>query len=115
MLGQVSGAFSSSDTITLDGLLNIWASCSGVLFSAYLIVYSVKEQFKLSINIGDINKMLILSCLAVSPLMAIGIYSKTKENVSGYVECTGERKASSRYSSRTYAVSQQLCIEIGDR
>ena len=109
---QFTSAFFSDDVVKIDGLLNIWAANASLLLGLYITIYSINEQFELSFRIGDINRVLILFCFLVAPLLAIGTYHLSLMNVINYVECKKERELSSRYSSRTYAVSQEVCESL---
>ena len=114
--GNVKQAFGLLPSIVeVPGVLNIWAGFSGFITSAYLVVYSIKDEFKLSFYIGEINKVIIISALAISPLLTIVTYSQIHANLENYVECSELRKLSSRYSSRTYALSPELCTKIAHR
>ncbi|QDC92985.1 hypothetical protein [Vibrio furnissii] len=112
--GQIGSAFSTNTVIKADGLLNIWASYSGLLICTYLSIYYLKDILNLSINIGNVNKVGILMFVVIAPLLAIATFGQTKSNVSGYVECKHERKVSSRYSSRTYAINDEICASLKD-
>jgi hypothetical protein len=109
---QLSFALSDGDVIKTDGLLNIWASYSSLFLGLYIVIYSLKALWKLSLYIGEINRVLLVACLIIAPLLAIGTYSQAKANVADYVECKSERKLSSRYSSRTYARTEELCLSL---
>jgi hypothetical protein len=111
---QVVSAVSSNDVIVIDGLLNIWASVGGLLLFTYFSVYAAKNEFELSISMGNLNKIGITIAFIISPLLAMGTYSQAKANVADYVECKSERKLSSRYSSRTYARTEELCLSLED-
>lgn len=102
-------AFSSADIIEISGPLNIWGSYTMLLVLPYIAIYTVKEAYRLKLNIGDIRKVGLLLMLVVAPSISIGVYGQSKANVSNYVECKDERKVSSRYSSRTYAIDDSLC------
>lgn len=107
--GQIASAFSNDSKIVLDGLLNIWASFGMLLICPYLTIYVIKDEFTLRLPIGDANRVLVILGLVVAPLLAIGLYNQSHANVANYVECKSERKLSSRYSSRTYAITEDLC------
>lgn len=111
-LEQITSAFGSSQIITIDGLINIWASNAGLLVGAYMVAYSINSQFGLSLKLGEFNKVLILSCALIAPLLSIGTYTLSLDKVSNYVECKSERKLSTRFSSRTYAVSSEICESL---
>ncbi|WP_306332044.1 hypothetical protein [Vibrio injensis] len=112
---QLETAFSNADIIKVDGLLNIWASYGILLLCCYLLFYYIKEIFKFSFPIGEINKVIIVIAIVIAPILAIGTFSKAKSNVSNYIECKDERKVSSRFSSRTYATTSELCTKIAHR
>ncbi|HIH0873165.1 hypothetical protein Q5N41_07315 [Vibrio cholerae] len=108
----IEAAFYHSNIIRVAGLLNMWGSYVMLLIFPYFTIYTIKERFELSLNIGEINKVGIVLVLIVAPLLAMGTYSKAQSNVESYVECKSERKISSRYSSRTYAVNEELCLTL---
>ncbi len=112
---QLTSAFSNDDIIKVDGVLNVWASHAMLLIFLYLIIYVIKDEFKLPFRIGEVNRVLIVVGLVVSPALAMITYGQSKENVAHYVECKSERQFSSRYSSRTYALNEQLCQEISSK
>lgn len=106
---DVSSAWTNAPVITISGILNIWAAYGGALIGAYLVLYFVKEQFHWSVRIGDFNRVIAVVGLLIAPLLAVATYSKALSSVDNYVECKSERKLSSRYSSRTYAIRASLC------
>lgn len=111
--GQVAAAFSQENTIEVDGVLNMWASFSGLLIGIYAAVYSFKLQFRLNIPMGDASKIIVLvaiSGMAYVPSLRTAIDNNLSNN--HYVECKNERKVSSRYSSRTYAISNDACKQL---
>ncbi|MBY7902760.1 hypothetical protein KW459_17750 [Vibrio fluvialis] len=112
--GGVSSALTNSPVITISSILNIWAAYGGTLIGAYLVLYFVKEQFHWSVRIGDFNRVIAVVGLLIAPLLATATYSKALSNVDNYVECKNERKISSRYSSRTYAISASLCDTLSN-
>lgn len=110
---NITKAFSSTPLIVeVSGLLNIWAGFCCLFTGSYIVIYSIKDEFKLSIPIGEINRVIAISTLIMSPLLTIGVYGQIQTNVASYVECKSERKISSRYSSRTYAVNEELCLTL---
>lgn len=108
-------AFSENPVIKVDGILNMWASYGAFFIFSYLAAYYIKEKYELTWRIGEINRVLIFCSIIVAPLFAIGTYGQAKDNVSNYIECKSERKISSRYSSRTYAISANLCLSRSKR
>ena len=109
---QVSTAFSNQEIIEIDGLLNMWGSYGMLLIFFYLMLYHIKHSLLLSLPIGKPATLALIITIIVSPILAMGNYSLAKSNVANYVECKKERELSSRYSSRTYAVSQEVCESL---
>ncbi|HDZ9267220.1 TPA: hypothetical protein RUZ06_003378, partial [Vibrio cholerae] len=112
---QLDAAFSNADIIKVDGLLNMWASYGIFLLCCYLFIYYLSGIFKISFPVGEINKVIIVIAIVIAPLLAIGTSIKTKSNVAHYVECRDERTITSRFSSRTYALSSDLCSKLDHR
>lgn len=106
---QVSTAFSDGNIIKVDGLLNMWGSYGMLLVFFYLMLYHIKHSLAPSLAIGKPETAILVIAIVVSPLFAMGTYSQAQANVANYVECKSERKLSSRYSSRTYAITEDLC------
>lgn len=112
---QVATAFSDASVIKIDGILNIWASFGMLFVFSYLGVYFINEKFSFHLPIGNLNKIGILIIIVIAPMLSTATYVQSNSNVSGYIECKNERKLSSRYSSRTYAISPELCTKIAHR
>ncbi|HGE6067667.1 TPA: hypothetical protein ACGG77_003306 [Vibrio cholerae] len=112
-LGNLKQAFGFlASSVEVSGILNIWAGFGGFIVSVYLILYSIKDEFVLSLPIGEINRVIIISALVISPLLTVITYERIHSNLNGYVECSDLRTLSSRYSSRTYATSFELCSQL---
>ncbi|WP_367989854.1 hypothetical protein AB2S62_21840 [Vibrio sp. NTOU-M3] len=109
---QINTAISTESVIKVDGLLNVWGSYAIALIFTYLTIYYFKEKLSLSLRIGDINRVLIILTLIIAPLFSLANYSQSKSNIANYVECKNERSFSSRYSSRTYAVNEEVCLAL---
>ncbi|QMV14128.1 hypothetical protein [Vibrio spartinae] len=99
----------TTDVVKVDGILNIWGSYGSFLVGFYLLLYWCDQVISLPFSIGDFNRIGVILLLVVSPLLTIVTYAKLHADISDYVECTDLRKISSRYSSHTYAVSEELC------
>ncbi|MCG6230233.1 hypothetical protein [Vibrio furnissii] len=112
---DVSSAFSNAPVIIISGILNVWAAFGGAFIGAYLVLLFMKEQFRLSIRLWDFNRVIAVVGLLIAPVLAIATYNKAHSNTQHYVECKSERKISSRYSSRTYAVTESLCGSSNDK
>ncbi|MCG6350369.1 hypothetical protein, partial [Vibrio fluvialis] len=107
-------AFSDDRVIEISGLLNIWASYAILLVSPYFLMHTLKNMFNSSWHLGNANKIVILLIMIVAPVTAMATFSQSKANVANYVECKHERKVSSRYSSRTYAINDEICATLKD-
>lgn len=112
---DISSVYSNEQIIIISGLLNVWASYSMLFICSYLVIHTLKKEFQLSWKLGDPSRVVFLITIIISPLLAIGTYSQAKSNVANYVECKSERKISSRYSSRTYALNEELCQQLKDK
>ena len=95
--------------IEIPSVINIYSAYTVCLISIYIVLYTVKEQFKLNWKIGEINKTIFIIALLISPTLSIGTIIKANNIIHNYVECKDLREISSRYSSRTYAKSIELC------
>ncbi len=109
---NLEAAFLSLPVIEIPGLLNVWGSYSMLLICPYLVLHVVKDEFNLSLPIGEINRVGIVLMVILAPLLALGTYSKAKSNVASYIECSEQRTFTSRYSSRTYAISEDICSTL---
>ncbi len=107
--------FYNDNVINVPGILNMWGGYGMVLICPYLVIYVINDEFNLSLPIGNMNNVGIILMIVIAPLFAIGTYSKTKANVADYVECQSERNISSRYSSRTYAINEELCLSLKEQ
>jgi hypothetical protein len=108
-------AFTTADIIKVDGVLNIWGSYGSSLIGSYSLLYWLNKIVAFPFSLGDFNKVGIILVIIIAPLLTIGTYAKIHANISGYVECHNLRKLSSRYSSRTYAISEELCHKLSKK
>jgi hypothetical protein len=104
--------FDTPDVIKVDGILNIGATYGGTLISIYLFFWWLNYLVKIPFPLGNMSRVLLLIALIITPLLAMGTYTKIHSNLTGYVECKSERKFSLRYSSRTFAIDESLCPEL---
>lgn len=104
--------FDTSEVIKVDGILNIAGMYGTFLTSVYLLIWWINQWVAMPFRIGDLNKVVITILLVITPLITVGTYAKIRSNIEFYVECKNERKISSRYSSRTYAVNEALCSDL---
>ncbi len=104
--------FDASEIIKVDGVLNIAGVYGVFLLSIYLLIWWLNQLIAIPFPIGDINKVILVILLVITPILTIGTYTKIHKNIESYVECSELRKFSSRYSSRTYATSTELCQQL---
>lgn len=96
--------------VEVSGLLNIMAGVGCLFIGIYITIYAAKEQFNLAVPVGDINKVCILG-ITLSAVLSVILHISIFSNISVYTECESLRKISSRYSSRTYAISDEVCLQ----
>ncbi|MFZ3433766.1 hypothetical protein [Vibrio harveyi] len=94
--------------IERDGIMNILSGYGCLLIGIYIAVYAAKEQFHFSLYIGEINKMIGI-LFFISLILSVITFSTINRQIDGYIECKNLREISTRYSSRTYAKSIELC------
>ncbi|MUJ21951.1 hypothetical protein [Aliivibrio fischeri] len=120
---SVVGAWFSSDAffvafgepekvVTIVGVLNLWGSVTCTFLGVYVAYYFIMELLKSPISHKQFNIIGVSLAIIIAPLLTLGVYSKSLSNVSSYVECDSLREVSSRYSSRTYAVSDEVCLKV---
>ncbi len=101
-----------SEFIVVDGMLNIWASISGILLGLFFLIYYVCFAFGYELSVIKLNKIALCLIFVVSPLSSVIIHHASSVKVENYSECKDLREISSRYSSRTYAISPELCDSL---
>lgn len=106
---NISPLLFESNMITVSGIINIWAGIACFFWGGYGSIYYIFHKHNSQSLILDFNKMTIFIGVIISPLLSILIFYNTNIKLQGYVECNNLRKISSRYSSRTYAKSAELC------
>ncbi|MDM5088243.1 hypothetical protein OB947_04835 [Aeromonas bestiarum] len=103
-----------SDVYVIYGILNYWAIFSAFLSSLIIIAYCLGEILKRNISSSFLNRGAIISCVIVAPLLAFALKEITFQRASGYVECDKLHKLSSRFSSKTYAIDNNMCMMLED-
>ena len=115
-LDIVERAFDVSDVVKVDGVLNIWGVYGLFLIGLYGLIYWLGQIINLPFPIGNFTKPVVVLGIIISPLLTVVTYAKVHADISDYVECSSLRKVSLHYSSRTYAMSKELCLtEAKDR
>ncbi|MCW8335632.1 hypothetical protein [Vibrio paucivorans] len=108
---NISPLLLESNIVTTSGIINIWAGIASFFWGGYGLIYYIFifHRYNNKSLILDFNKMTIVIGIIISPLLSIFIFYTTNVKVQNYVECTDLREISTRYSSRTYAKSIDLC------
>lgn len=112
MLEQAFGE--QREVYVIDGILNYWAVFGGFILSSIIIVYCVVEILKNKSLVTFLRKGILVGCIVIAPLLAIALKEMTLQRTSGYVECEKLRKLSSRFSSKTYAIDNNMCMILED-
>lgn len=103
--------FSSTqkDIFVIDGILNVWGSISGVLIGSFFLLYYICQVLNYIITPNKLNKIALILIFIISPLMSLVIRQASNAKITNYEECKNLREISTRYSSKTYAKSMELC------
>lgn len=103
--------FSSTqkDIFVIDGIFNVWGSISGVLIGSFFLLYYICQVLNYIITPNKLNKIALILIFIISPLMSLVIRQASNAKITNYEECKNLREISTRYSSRTYAKSMELC------
>lgn len=114
-LDMLEQAFSEQrEVYVIDGILNYWAVFGGFILSSVIIVYCVVEILKNKSLVTFLRKGILVGCIVIAPLLAIALKEVTLQRTSGYVECEKLHKLSSRFSSKTYAIDNNICMILED-
>ncbi|GLT20208.1 hypothetical protein GCM10007938_39910 [Vibrio zhanjiangensis] len=97
--------------IERSGIVNVLSGYGCLSIGLYLALFWLKDQFGFPLNIGKANKV-IAGLIVISLILSVMTFSAINRQIDGYVECKDQRKLSSRYSSRTYAISQERCESL---
>lgn len=108
-LGYVSIAQSVGDVVTVDGFMNIAGAYGMLLLSICVVLKS--SYLLMGGKLPEINWNYVVYglLLVITPSATYITYTNIQSNIEGYVECEDAREFSLRYSSRTYAISHELC------
>lgn len=99
---------SGNSIIERSGIVNILSGYGCLFIGLYFVVFWIKNQFQLSINIGEESKV-VGGLFVFSLILSVITFSSINRQIEGYVECKDLREISTRYSSRTYAKKIELC------
>ncbi len=101
--------YSNEKYIVVSGIINIWSGIACFMWGGYGLIYYFNDLIKLPFNVGNFNKPILLIGLVISPLLTFIIHGNITNIKKDYIECNELREFSSRYSSRTYAISPEVC------
>ncbi|MDD9180744.1 MULTISPECIES: hypothetical protein [Aliivibrio] len=110
----IKTAFVSNDVIKISGILSIWSAIASLLLGIMLLYYHVKAFWGNTLKGNTLNRLLIFLGLVVAPIISIVIYVKTLTLVADYIECKELNNISIRFSSQTYTISNELCLQLID-
>lgn len=104
IVDDVSSLLSKKDYITIGGIINTWAIWGIFFLSIYALILTLFNRIN-----NNTERIILAIALIISPIASL-IYRFSTENLyKDYVECNELRETSSRYSSRTYAISPEVC------
>lgn len=112
---NMTGLYDIDDYIVLSSVINIWAGIACLLWGGYGIIYYLNSMLPISLPLGNFNKVTIFQGLVLAPIVALCIHYQLSTIVSDYIECKDQREISSRYSSRTYAISLEACELLNEK
>ncbi len=110
--GYYSLSMSINNVVKIDGVINIWGAYATFIVALFATINVVIERFSLTCLKVQGNVIAVVSILIISPFFTYITYKDIQFNIQGYVECKEHREFWSRYSSRTYAKTQELCLTI---
>lgn len=100
------------DVYVIVGILNYWAIFSCMASSLIIILYcSVEIVTGKSLSVF-LKNGIIISCLLISPLISFSLKELTLHRINDYVQCDTLSKVTSRFTSKTYAVTTEQCRKI---
>ena len=106
---------SQRDVYVVDGILNYWAIFAGFLCSLVIISYCITEILKKRSSAAFLNKGIIISCALISPIISFTLKEITLYRASDYIQCERLSKISTRFSSKTYAVNNEICVRLEEK
>jgi hypothetical protein len=111
---NLSPLFSPKEYIETSSLINLWAGIACLLWGAYgTIYYTLAEKSVEKTAIAfNFNKVTMIIGLVISPIFSLLVQNSITTNFEGYIECHSLREISSRFSSRTYAISVEVCESL---
>lgn len=112
---NVKLAFNSNfpDEFRLYGIHNILAGIACLFIGLYMVLYWINTVKTFPFSLGNINKvgfMLIVGSLLIALLLKSMIQSNIEKN--GYVECSDLSKIATRYTSKTYTKTPEICAQL---
>lgn len=120
LFGVFSGYYSSqnimltthiNEIVTVSGVMNIAAAYAGTLLALCACSGWLAMNFNFPSPVLR-DKGVIIICLVITPILTYITHVEIEANIKGYVECKDQRELWSRYSSRTYAKTEALCLTL---
>lgn len=102
------------DHVVIDGMPSLWSQIAGIFMG--LIVFIMTISTSGSWRESKFNKIYVMSCviscLVISPVIAVVMWYQLHAKSEGFVECKELRNSARRSSNRTYAVSELVCERL---
>lgn len=108
----VSIALKVNDIVKVVGVMNIAGAYGTLLISAYAFVRVLCILLHWRFPNFNGNYIAYTVCLVITPILTYITHVEIEANIKGYVECKDQRELWSRYSSRTYAKTEALCLTL---
>ena len=101
-----------NDVVKVDGVMNIWGAYATFIIALFATINTATERFDLPCPRVQGNIMAVVIILMIAPILTYITHAEIEANIKNYVECKDQREFWSRYSSRTYAKTKELCLSI---
>lgn len=110
MLQQAFGEH--REIYVIAGILNYWAVFSCLSSSLIIILYCSVEITTGKSLAAFLKKGILISCMLISPAISLSLKELTINKVNSYVLCNELSKVTSRFTSKTYAINNNICTTL---
>jgi hypothetical protein len=100
----------SKDVIVIEGFGTVWAGIAGILMCGTWLVFLL--CFSMKVVDKNINIIVIVTAFILSPLISVVVLQIINNKSSGFTECVELKRSSSFHSSKTYAITPQVCQRL---
>ena len=98
------------DVIVIEGFGTVWSSIAGILMCGTWLVFLL--FFSMKVVDKNINIIVVVTAFILSPLASVAVLQIMKNKSSGFTECVELKRSSSFHSSKTYAITPQVCQRL---